>query len=110
MVSFTSASKAVECAMAIQQTLAQHNQESPDLPIRVRIGLNAGEPIAEEQDLFGTSVIVASRIAERAQAGQILVSDVVRQLAAGKGFTFEERGRVTLKGLSERFRLYEVAQ
>ena len=64
MVSFTSASKAVECAMAIQQTLAQHNQEHPEIPIRVRIGLNAGEPIAEEQDLFGTVVIVASRIAD----------------------------------------------
>lgn len=110
MVSFSSASKAVECAMVIQTALAQHNQERPELPIRVRMGLNAGEPIAEEQDLFGTAVIVASRIAERAQAGQILVSDVVRQLAAGKGFTFEERGRVTLKGFSERFRLYEVVR
>jgi adenylate cyclase len=110
MVSFSSASRAVECAIGIQSALAQHNQERPDLPIRVRIGLNAGEPIAEDEDLFGTAVIVASRVAERAQAGQILVSDVVRQLAAGKGFTFEERGRVTLKGLSERFRLYEVVQ
>ncbi len=110
MVSFTSASKAVECALVIQRALAQHNEERPDLPIRVRMGLNAGEPIAEEQDLFGTAVIVASRVAERAQAGQILVSDVVRQLAAGKGFTFQQRGRVTLKGLSERFKLYEVVQ
>jgi adenylate cyclase len=62
-----------------------------DSDIRVRIGLNAGEPIAEDDsggrgDLFGTAVIVAGRIAARANGGEILVSDVVRQLVAGKGF------------------------
>nr|NIR02820.1 DUF4242 domain-containing protein [Gemmatimonadales bacterium] len=52
MASFTSASRALECAVDIQRSLAQHNETSDD-PIHVRIGLNAGEPVAEEEDLFG---------------------------------------------------------
>ncbi|MBI3302300.1 MAG: AAA family ATPase, partial [Deltaproteobacteria bacterium] len=108
MASFPSASGAIECAMAIQKAFAKHNQKHPDTPIRVRIGLNAGEPIAEEGQLFGTAVNAAARICARARPGQILVSDVIRQLAAGKGAAFTNRGRVALKGFSERFRLYEV--
>jgi class 3 adenylate cyclase len=77
-------------------------------PIRVRIGINAGEPIAEGDDLFGASVITTARIAAAAQGDQILASDVVRQLLAGKGFVFTERGEHALKGFDEPVRLYEV--
>ena len=76
--------------------------------IRVRIGLNAGEPIAEEGDLFGTAVIAAARIAGHAAGGEILASDVVRQLVAGKGFLFADRGDVALRGFEDPVRLYEV--
>ena len=129
MASFGSASKALECAVAIQQAFAERNaslpahgsilpgKDSPPArqgaeaayePIRVRVGLNAGEPVSEERDLFGAAVQLAARIAGRAEAGQILVSDVVMQLAAGKGFAFIARGRVPLKGLSGRYQLHEV--
>ena len=108
MASFPSASAAVQCAAAIQAAFTEHNRQHPDTAVRVRIGLNAGEPVEEEKDLFGTAVQVAGRICGRAQPGQILVSDVVRQLVAGKGFDFADRGRISLKGFSERFRLYEV--
>jgi len=74
----------------------------------VRIGLNAGEPVAEEGDLFGTAVIEAARIAAAAKGGEILVSNVVRELAKGKEFVFLDRGEVTLKGFEEPVRLYEV--
>ena len=77
-------------------------------PIRVRIGLNAGEPIAEDQDLFGTAVNLAARIAAKAEGGEILASDVVRQLVAGKGFLFSDRGDVALRGFEDPARLYEV--
>ena len=70
--------------------------------------MNAGEPVAEESDLFGTAVQAAARIAARAEAGQILVADVVRQLAAGKGFRFADRGRHHLKGFRDRTRLFEL--
>ncbi len=82
--------------------------ESAAEPIRVRAGLNAGEPIAEDDDLFGTAVNEAARITAKARGGEILVSDVVRQLAKGKDFLFADRGEVALKGFDEPVRLYEV--
>jgi len=107
MASFSSATRALECAIAMQRAFAAHNQTAGE-PIRVRIGLNAGEPIAEEKDLFGTAVNMAARIAAKAEGGEILASDVVRQLVAGKGFLFADRGEVELKGFEEAVRLYEV--
>ena len=107
MASFSSATRALECAIATQRAFAQHN-ETAEEPMRVRIGLNAGEPIAEEEDLFGTAVNMAARIAAQAQGGEILASDVVRQLVAGKGFLFADRGEVALRGFEDPVRLYEV--
>ncbi len=104
MASFPTASGALECAVAIQRAVALHNE--PDL--QVHIGLNAGEPVAEERDLFGTSVQLARRICDHASVGQILASNVVRELAAGKGFLFADIGEVVPKGFEEPVRLYEV--
>jgi class 3 adenylate cyclase len=107
-ISFSSVSVAVECAVAIQQAFAKYSQEHPTHAIRVRIGLHAGEPIPTEDRLFGTAVHTTFRICNCAQPGQILTSEVIYQLAAGKGFTFIDRGYFTLKGFAEHFRLYEV--
>ena len=83
-------------------------------PIVIRIGLNAGEPIEEEgpdgrSDLFGSTVILAARIAAQAQGGEILASLAVRELCAGKGFLFADTGEVTLKGFEEPARRFEVS-
>jgi class 3 adenylate cyclase len=107
MASFSSATKALECAIAMQRAFDQHN-ESAEEPIRVRVGLNAGEPIAEDEDLFGTAVNEAARITATAKGGEILVSNVVRELAKGKDFLFADRGEANLKGFDEPVRLYEV--
>jgi class 3 adenylate cyclase len=109
MASFGSAQRALECAIDLQRAMG----ELPplvDLPdgLRVRAGINAGEPIAEAGDLFGSSVIAAARIASRARGGQVLVSDVVRQLVLGKGFRFEDAGEHALKGLDGLVRLWEL--
>ena len=107
MASFSSATKALECAIAMQRAFAAHN-ESADEPILVRVGLNAGEPIAEDQDLFGTAVNEAARITAAAKGGEILVADVVRQLTKGKDFMFGDRGETALKGFDDPVRLFEV--
>ena len=107
MASFSSATKALDCAIAMQRAFAEHN-ESAEEPIMVRIGLNAGEPIAEDEDLFGTAVNEAARITAAAEGGEILVSDVVRQLVKGKDFLFADVGERQLKGFDEPVRLYEV--
>ena len=107
MASFSSGTRALECAIAMQRAFAEHN-ESAEEPLRVRIGLNAGEPIAEERDLFGMTVILAARIAAKAAGGEILAANVVRELAAGKGFLFSDQGEVALRGFEDPVRLYEV--
>jgi class 3 adenylate cyclase/pimeloyl-ACP methyl ester carboxylesterase len=104
MASFPSASGALECAVAIQRAVGGHGDDQ----LRVHIGLNAGEPVAEEQDLFGTAVQLARRVCDHAEGGEILASDVVRQLAAGKDFLFSDRGGVVLRGFEDPVRLYEV--
>jgi adenylate cyclase len=106
--SFRLASNAVECAIAIQQAFARYNVEHPATSIRVRVGINAGEPITTEGRLFGVAVHATFRICTRALPGQILISDVVRQLASGRSFVFVNRGRVVLKGFQGRVQLYEV--
>ena len=108
MASFTSVARAVECAIAIQRRFIEHNAAHPDPPIRVRVGMGAGEPVTDHDDLFGAAVQVARRICDCAQPGQILVSNVVRDLCVGKGFLFSDRGRKKLKGFEEPVRLYEV--
>ncbi len=108
MASFPVASGALTCSIAIQHAIAAHVEEHTDTPLAVYIGLNAGEPIAEEDDLFGTSVDLAKRICDQAEPGEILVSDVVRQWAAGKEFLFSDRGATELRGFEDPVRLYEV--
>lgn len=107
MAAFSSATRALQCAVELQRAFAEHNASSAE-PLRVRIGLNAGEPIAENKDLFGTAVNLAARLCAHAAAGQILASNVVRELTAGKGFVFVDRGTARLRGFAEPVRLYEV--
>ncbi len=107
MTSFPATTKALECAIAIQGSFAAYN-ESAETPIRVRIGINAGEPVAEDEDLFGTAVQLAARICAHAEPCQVLASNVVRELAAGKRYLFSDQGDVVLRGFDDPVRLYEV--
>ena len=105
--SFGSSVRALQCAVEMQQAFARRN-ETAEHPLEVRIGLNAGEPIEEGKEVLGTAVTMAARIMSQAGAGEILVSDVVRQLVAGKGFLFADRGEFVAKGFEEPVRVYEV--
>ena len=107
IVWFSSAQQALSCAVALQRAFAARN-EAADEPLLIRAGVNAGEPIAEDDDLFGTSMIAAARICQQAGAGEIVVADVVRQLVAGKDFAFTDRGVVELKGFADPLRIHEV--
>ncbi len=101
MAAFGSAVGAVEAALQIQRELA-------GAEVRVRVGLNAGEPIAEDDDYFGAAVQLAARVCDRAEPGQVLVSNVVRELCTGKLFHFEDQGEATLKGFPEPVRLFTL--
>jgi len=138
MASFGSVTKAVECAVALQKAFDERNrgvgveqlpplrlnsachpavaqplrasEPAPTLvePLNVRVGLNAGEPIEDEGDLFGSSVILASRSAAKANGGEILASMAVRELCAGKSFLFADLGDHELRGFEDPVRVFEV--
>ena len=80
-----------------------------DTPICIRVGINAGEPIEEDDDLYGSAVNQAARVMSLADGGQILVTDTVRNLVAGKDYRFSDHGTHDLKGFEEVARLFEVA-
>jgi class 3 adenylate cyclase len=105
LASFPSTVGALHCAIAIQRAFASRAE---DIPVRVRVGLNAGEPVAEDEDLFGTAVQMAARVCAHAEPGQIVTANVVRELAAGKGFLFSDLGDIALRGFEDPVRLYEV--
>jgi len=110
MVVFTSALEALACAVAMQQAVHRQNrQQKVGHRLQVRVGLHVGEPIPDAQDYFGMPVVVAQRLCSTASGGQILVSDLVRRLIGSHGpYTFRDQGSLTLKGLAEPLRAYEV--
>jgi adenylate cyclase len=127
MAYFISASRAVTAAVEIQRTIERgisgasqgtiprtipripaQGHRGDQAPLSVRIGLNTGEPILEEGDLYGTPVIIAARVADLARGGQILVTDIVRQLVAGKGLDLRPVGSSQLQGISGAIDLFEV--
>ncbi len=93
MASFVSAAAAVRCAMQIQRELARREREEQDHHIKVRIGGAAGEPVEQNNDIFGTTVQLAARLCSHAQPDQILVSTAVAELCIGKGLIISSFGR-----------------
>jgi class 3 adenylate cyclase len=110
MVAFASTVDAAACAGAIQQAVDRHNRTGATPRLEVRVGLHAGEPIREGDDYFGAAVVVAKRLCDCAQGGQILTSELVRELVAGRGgFAFRSLGELALKGFSVPLAACELA-
>jgi class 3 adenylate cyclase len=110
MAAFVSAAATVRAALQIQAELARHQNERPELPLRLRIGAAAGEPVERHQDLFGATVQLAARLCSHAEPEQILVSNVVVELCVGKGMPFEDLGEVTLRGFDKPIRVHAVRE
>ena len=109
MACFISPASAVRCAIQIQRELDKHAQANPDRQLKVRVGAAAGEPVEQHNDLFGSTVQLASRLCAHAQPEQILVSNVIAELCLGKGLLFEDLGEVTLKGFGYPVRAHAAA-
>lgn len=109
LVVFPSARKAVLSAIAIQQGMERYRTDNPEVPVTVRLGLHTGEVVATEDDIFGQNVVVATRIADVAGAGEIVVSGLTRDLtASASDLGFDEGTDVELKGLSQPCRIHRV--
>jgi class 3 adenylate cyclase/dienelactone hydrolase len=101
LATFDGPARAVRCAAAISESLRP-------LGIAVRSGLHTGEIELKPNDVTGIAVHIAARVAAEADAGETVVSSTVRDLVAGSGLRFEDRGARSLKGLPEEVRLYRV--
>jgi len=108
MASFEDVGDGLKCSVAIQDGFRQRTNEGGMPDLRVRIGLAAGEPVRHNDDIFGTSVNLASRICDAADAGHVLVSDVVRDLGIKAGFLFDQADDRTLKGFSGTTEVFEL--
>ena len=102
LATFDGPARAVRCAAAIIERVRP-------LGIEVRSGLHTGEIEIGRDDVGGIAVHIAARVTELAVSGEILVSSTVRDLVAGSGLAFRDRGSQSLKGLPEPLRLF-VAQ
>jgi class 3 adenylate cyclase len=107
MVAFQSAGKALACASAIQKALLARNDSTAE-PVKVRMGLHAGEVIKEGEDFFGRNVIMAARVASQANGGEILASSVLKALLSGSEVTWGSSRTVALKGLSGEHEIWAV--
>jgi class 3 adenylate cyclase len=101
--SFDGPARAVRCAMAIAEAVRP-------LGLEVRAGLHTGEVETIDDKVGGIAVNVGARVVGHAEPGQVLVSSTVKDLVAGSGLVFEDRGEHQLKGVPGEWRLYAVAQ
>lgn len=110
LVSFASVDEALQCSAALQRAFAAHNAASRDMPLHIRVGLNAGLPVERSGDLFGSAVQLAARVCAHAKPDEIVVAGVMRDLCTDRGMadSFADIGRVTLKGFVSAVQLYEL--
>ncbi len=109
MLTFPSARAAVRCTSEVQRKLAAHAEEHRGEEIRVRIGIHTGEAISDGGgDLFGRHIIVAARIANLADGGQILASGITKEIASTGDFRFGDPRHVSLKGIEGDYTVHEV--
>lgn len=108
MVVFASPSRALACAVAMQQAVDRHNRRAPE-PLRIRVGLSVGEAVEEDGDYFGEPVVEAARLCAACSGGKILTTEIVRAIAGRRAQqTFIDIGPLSLKGLPEPVPTLEV--
>lgn len=108
MANFISSSKAVRCGLEIQSKLNEYRQKNPDIPLHIRIGIHAGEPVTEGNDFFGAAVQLTKRICDFAKPDTVLTSGIIKDLCLGKGIHFESIGSQKFKGFPDAFEVYRV--
>ncbi len=98
------------CAAAadIQRRFAHYNAEAPE-SLNVRIGIHAGEPVSEHNDLFGATVQLAARLCSEAEAGGVVVSGLVREMCGQDTDSFVPLGERRLKGFAEAVPIFRFA-
>jgi class 3 adenylate cyclase len=105
MASFENVAEAVRAAAQIQRSFVAYNADAAE-SLSVRIGVDAGEPVEEHDDLFGATVQLANRLCNEAEANGVIVSGRVRELCAEDAERFVALGERRLKGFSEKIPVF----
>jgi adenylate cyclase len=105
---FPLASSALEAAQGIVRAMASGSSRELRAPLRARIGLHAGEPLHVDGRLFGSCVNTSVRTCERAAPGQVLVTNLIKQLVTGQHFDFDDYGPLRLTGIETDLTLYAL--
>jgi adenylate cyclase len=110
LVEFASAVNAVQCAIDLQQAMEHANHSSPpERSIVLRVGVNLGDVVVEDGDLFGDGVNVASRLEAMAEPGAVCISGSIHDQVKGKlKIAFEDIGRQRVKNISEPVQVYRI--
>lgn len=109
MASFKKPDLALKAAIEIQKRVEGNNKSGPEIPLHVRIGLNCGEPIKKNNDLFGKSVQLAARICDMTQSDRISLSHYLKDIFGEKPvYTFEDLGLCPLKGFEDPQHVYNL--
>ena len=110
LIEFPSAVEAVACGVAMQQGMAERNSRTPEHErIVFRIGINLGDVIVEDGDIYGDGVNVAARLEALAEPGSVCISEIVHDQVAGRlDCAFEDLGEPELKNIARRVRVYRV--
>jgi adenylate cyclase len=98
MATFPQITDSIVASQAIQKSCYYENRGDPGLGLGICIGINAGEPIHENNDIFGTPVQMAARVLSKAEGWEICVSSSVHDMCSGKGYSFSKKGDYELKG------------
>jgi adenylate cyclase len=110
LVEFDSALDAVRCAIDIQRGLAEREAATSKERIQLRIGINTGDVIVDQRDIYGNSVNIAARLEGLAEPGGIYVTRGVRdQLLGYPNFRFEDKGERRVKNIDQPIRVYRIA-
>lgn len=107
LATFSTVTEALSWVVDLQQGI-EEAVESGELPLRVRVGVHAGETIEDMDDVYGTAVNLAARVVDKASPGEVLVTGAVQEMALGGQHTFSARGKVELKGIPEPIGLYSL--
>ena len=109
MATFPDDPSAVAASIEMLKSISAHNKAGPDGQVEIRVGINTGEAVEEENDFFGQAVQMTARICDKAADGHAWVSEVVADACKGQKFGFLPRGKFEMKGIERPKPLFENA-
>ena len=107
--SFESCGRSVKTATKILKKMKAHNEKFPLLPLNIRMGINVGNVITEDKDVYGSSVNLAARVCDLASSNKVFTTGIVHSRCKDKGYGFISRGTYEVNGFRQHIPIFEVA-